>query len=117
MLLKIKVKVKSKLVVSVSQYDPNLFPDTLNYTPSFMRLILAKKTENEELKHIAGTFEVEKEKCCVSINEEQQDELFYVYVEMDQLIEENSFSVLIMADEVESMQEVEHEECPNFIFN
>ena len=117
LLLKVKIKTKSILIVSVSQYNPRLFPKTLNYTPSFMRVILAKKKQTGELKHIAGTFEMNYERCYVVTNEELEAGSYYIYVEMDQLTGEDKFSVLIMADELTNMQEADHNRWPNFIEN
>ena len=42
LLLKTKIKTNSILIITVSQYNPKLFPVILNYTPSVMRVILAK---------------------------------------------------------------------------
>ena len=82
-----------------------------------MRLILAKKIQNDELKHIAGAFEVLQDKCSIETNEELDAGSYYAYVEMDKLTDKDMFSVLVMAIEIESMQEVNHDECPDFVLN
>ena len=117
LLLKVKTKTRSKLVVAASQYSKRLFPDDLNYTPSPMRIILAKKVEKDELQHISGAFEDQYEKCCVSTKKEQEAGTYLIYVEMDQLAIEDKFSVLVMAHQIESMKEVKVKKYPNFIMN
>ena len=101
----------------MSQYNPRLFPEYLNYTPSFMRVILAKKYKNGELKHIEGNFERKNEKCDVITNQELEAGSYYVYVEMDQLSEQDKFSVWIMADELVYMEKADHKWWPNFVQN
>ena len=116
-MLKAKIKTKSKLVVSVSQYSKRLFPDDLNYTPSPIRIILAKEIEKDKVKHIAGAFETQKEKCCIITDEEQEAGTYLVYVEMDKLTSKDKFSVLIMAHQIELIKEVKSKKYPNFIKN
>ena len=103
--------------MSVSQYNERLFPDDLNYTPSPMRVILAKKGEKNEIRHIAGAFETQKEKCCIITEEEQEAGIYLVYVEMDKLTSKGKFSVLIMAHQIELIKEVKSKKYPNFIKN
>ena len=116
-MLKVKIKTKSKVIVSASQYNKRLFPDYLNYTPLPMRVILAKKVEKDEVKHIAGAFETQKEKCCIITDEEHEGGTYLIYVEMDQLTQEDKFSVLVMAHQIESIKEVKAKKYPNFIMN
>ena len=117
LLLNVRIRTKSKLVVSASQYNKRLFPDDLNYTPSPMRVILTKKGEKNEIRHIAGAFETQQEKCCIITDEEQEAGTYLIYVEMDQLTQEDKFSVLVMARQIESMKEVEAKMYPNFVKN
>ena len=56
-------------------------------------MLLAKKMQNGELKHIAGKFETHYEHCLISSNEEQEAGTYYAYVEMDQLTDQDKFSV------------------------
>ena len=88
-----------------------------NYIPSFIRVILAMKTKRGNLKHIAGGFETVNQTCEVQSDEWQQPGPFYLYVEMDQLTINDKFSVVVRANQIESMQEVDHEECPDFVKN
>ena len=101
-MLKIKTKAKSKISVSVSQYNLKLFPNTLNFSPSFTRLLLAKKRSNGKLKHITGAFEMFEERCGIITEEDQEAGTYYAYIELDQL-DNDEFSVLVMAQEIESI--------------
>ena len=58
-----------------------------------MRLILAKNMKDRGLKHIAGTFETHYENCFITTVEEQEAGTYYAYVEMDQLTDQDKFSV------------------------
>ena len=82
-----------------------------------MRVILTKKGEKNEIRHIAGDFETQQEKCCIITDEEQEAGTYLIYVEMDQLTQEDKFSVLVMARQIESMKEVEAKMYPNFVKN
>ena len=88
------------------------------YIPSFIRVILARKTKRGNLKHIAGGFETVNQTCEVQSDEWQQQIMpYYLYVEMDQLTINDKFSVVVRANQIESMQEVDHNECPDFVKN
>ena len=76
---------------------------------------MAKKGEKNEIRHIAGAFETQQEKCCIITEEEQEAGIYLVYVEMDKLTSKGKFSVLIMAHQIELIKEVKSKKYPNFI--
>ena len=57
-----------------------------------------------------------EERCGIITEEDQEAGTYYAYIELDQL-DNDEFSVLVMAQEIESIDEVDHDECPDFVQN
>ena len=85
------------------------------HTSSPIRVILAKRTKKGQLKHITGDFETINKKCEITTEKMQEAGSYYVYVQIDQYTDKNRFKVEVKGIYLESMQEVDHEDCPNFL--
>ena len=92
-----------------------MFPEAIEQTFSSMRVILAKMTQKGELKHIAGAFTTNSKEWCIQTKEEHEIGSYLVYIKMDELSEKDKFSVMIATFQIESIQEVDHQEYPDFI--
>jgi hypothetical protein len=98
------------LLLKISQYMSRLFPEYLEYKPSFTRILIGKETEDprDPIKYIMGGIEYNYDHYGLESSDFLDAGTYYIYIELDFNTDTiNTFGLSVLAYEF-SIKEVDH---------